>query len=120
MRFFGLLLWVSVLAAQGPDDQILKDAIAAHQAGNIDAAIGGYERFLKVYPDTLIALSNLGAAYASTDRLPEAVEAYRRALVLAPNDPDIHENLAQALAQLGRVAEAQGEHLAAERLRSAP
>jgi Flp pilus assembly protein TadD len=63
--------------------------------------------------------SNLGAAYASVGRLTEAVDAYGRALALTPNDPDIHENLAQALAQLGRVAEAQSEHLIAERLRSA-
>jgi len=84
MRFFGLLLWVSVLAAQGPDDQILKDAIAAHQAGNIDAAIGGYERFLKVYPDTLIALSNLGAAYARAGRYNDAIEEYKHALKLQP------------------------------------
>jgi len=106
MRFFGLLLWVSVLAAQGPDDQILKDAIAAHQAGNIDAAIGGYERFLKVYPDTLIALSNLGAAYARAGRYNDAIEEYKHALKLQPGNPPIEMNLALAWYKIGEAEQA--------------
>ena len=71
-------------------------------------------------PSSSDVQSNLGAAYASVGRLQEAVEAYRRALALVPNDPDIHENLARALSELGRAAEAESEHQTAEKLRSAP
>lgn len=106
MRFFAILLFFSVLAAQGPDDQILKDAISAHQAGNIDAAIGGYEKFLKTHPDTLIALSNLGAAYARVGRYNDAIEQYKHALKLQPGNPQIEMNLALAWYKIGEADEA--------------
>src|SRR5271166_6299548 len=49
-----------------------------------------------------------GQALTDLDRVEEAVVAFARACVLAPNDPDSHLGLAYALAHTGRADEALG------------
>jgi tetratricopeptide (TPR) repeat protein len=52
----------------------------------------------------------------SSELLPQAVESYREALLLAPDWIDAHINLGVALYQLGRVEEARAEFFAAVQL----
>jgi tetratricopeptide (TPR) repeat protein len=77
-------------------EQLLKQAIAMHQSGNIEGAIPGYEQYLKVHPDSPMALSNLGAAYARAGRYEDAIAQYKHALKLQPNNVPIELNLALA------------------------
>jgi tetratricopeptide (TPR) repeat protein len=106
MHFLGTLFFAVLLAGQSPDDRILKEAIAAHQSGNIDAAIQGYETYLAAHPDTLIALSNLGAAYAKAGRYADAIAQYRHALKLEPGNAPVEMNLALAYYKIGEAEEA--------------
>jgi len=55
------------------------------------------------------AYSQLGYAYRGTDRLDEAVEAYRRSLELAPQRITAHHVIEIMLADRGRNAEALAE-----------
>jgi len=54
----GLAAW----AQPDATEEILKQAIVLHQAGNIAGAIQAYEKYLARRPDSVLALSNLGAA----------------------------------------------------------
>ena len=60
----------------------------------------------------------LGIAYSRTDRLREAVEAYRKALAADPNLAEAHLNLAYAYTRQGQTAKAKPEYDAACRLQS--
>jgi tetratricopeptide (TPR) repeat protein len=80
--------------SQSPQE-LLKQAIASHQAGELDAAIRDYRAFLAMYPDVAQVRSNLGAALAAQGMYQEAIIEYKRSLNIAPN-PQVSLNLARA------------------------
>jgi len=104
-----LLLAVSWIVAQPQAESLLKDAITAHQSGDYSSAIRLYQEYLKVRPDALDALSNLGAAWAHEGRFAEAMAAYNRALTIQPKNPQALVNLALAYYKTGRISEAREE-----------
>jgi tetratricopeptide (TPR) repeat protein len=81
-------------ASRSPQN-LLKQAIAAHQAGKLDDAVRDYRAFLDMYPDVAQVRSNLGAALAAQGQYQEAILEYKRALSIAPN-PQVRLNLARA------------------------
>src|SRR5262245_20946107 len=102
-RQIALLLWAVAAGAQ-PDatEEILKQAIGLHQSGNVAAAIPEYEKYLTQRPDSVLALSNLGAAYARLGRYQDAADRYRRALTLHPGNAAVELNLALAFYKTGQ------------------
>jgi tetratricopeptide (TPR) repeat protein len=96
------LTWAFCAHAQ-PDasEEILKKAIGLHQAGNITGAIDAYKKYLAVRPDSPIALSNLGAAYARIARYEDAIAQYRHALKVQPGNAQVELNLALAYYKTG-------------------
>jgi tetratricopeptide (TPR) repeat protein len=94
---------VGVLHAQ-PDatEQFLQQAIGLHQAGDINGAIAAYQKYLAARPESFMALSNLGAAYAHVARYEDAVAQYRHALKLQPGNVRIELNLSLAYYKTGR------------------
>jgi tetratricopeptide (TPR) repeat protein len=87
-------------------EALLKQAIGLHQAGNVEAAIPAYEQYLVQRPDSPIALSNLGAAYARAGRYKDAVTQYTRALKLQPGSLPVEMNLGLALYKTGQLGPA--------------
>lgn len=86
---------------------ILVRAIQLHQAGNFDAAIREYRKYLALDPHNFIACSNLGAALAHQGRYTEAITEYKEALNIRPGNPEVALNLALAhykAMQLGDAA----------------
>jgi len=77
-------------------EKLFEQAVRWHQAGDIDRAIPAYEKFLAQRPDFLMALSNLGAAYARVGRYQDAIGQYRHALNLDPANTQVQLNLALA------------------------
>ena len=63
------------------------------ETGKMSEAITMYERSIEIRP-TYMAYSNLGTAYARTERYPEAVEAFRQALEIDDSDSLAWGNLA--------------------------
>jgi len=81
-----------------------------------DAAIS-YREALRLRPDFLEALNNLGNVLVDLHKPGEAEECYRRALRLQPNYPQAHNNLGAALRHQGKFEEAVASYHEALRLR---
>lgn len=103
-----LLMCAPGLKSQSGDqaEDILKQAIALHQSGDVAAAIPKYEQYLKVRPGSMIALANLGAAYAHVGRYEDAINEYKEALAVQPSSAPIQLNLALAYYKSGRTDDA--------------
>ncbi len=94
-----VLIVAGTLCAQEGNRQhpqeLLKQAIAEHQAGNLNDAIRDYRTLLNMYPNVVQVRSNLGAALAASGQYQQAIVEYQRALKLSPN-PQVSLNLARA------------------------
>src|SRR4030042_580687 len=77
-------------AMVGPTvEEFGKNIIMADYEGEIRAA----KSILEKDPINLQALISLGNAYFDTDRYHEAIEAYSRALVIDPKNPDVRTDM---------------------------
>ena len=106
--FLCSLAFFAFSAAAQPDatEEILKQAIGLHQAGNAAAAVPVYEKYLAQRPNNVLALSNLGAAYAKLGQYEQAAARYRAALKLQPDNAAVELNLALAFYKSGQIAAA--------------
>ncbi len=84
----------------------LEAADRQHRAGNLAEAETLYRRVLDEAPDDLIALSQLGALCAQTQRYDEAVPLLEKALAVDPQHGPTHMNLGVIHAAQGRDAQA--------------
>jgi tetratricopeptide (TPR) repeat protein len=100
---FAAFVALCVRAQPDATEDILKEAISLHQAGDIDGAIQAYQKYLAARPESPIALSNLGAAYAHQGRFEDAITQYRHALRLQPGDMHVQLNLALAYYKTGQM-----------------
>ncbi len=78
-----------------------------HRLGRSEEAVPHLEAALKITPDNVRALDQLGLVHLSLDRPQEAEKTLRRAMALASEDPDVLMHLGRALMALGREEEAQ-------------
>jgi len=78
-----------------------------HVTGELDKQIAVYERHLQKYPDTAMAHSELGAAYANLGQPDRGVVELRQALALAPERANAYGNLAEVLLMAGHVDQAE-------------
>ena len=76
------------------------DGIAAFEKGNFQGAKAAYERVLKIEPNNLAALVNLGTAEYRLGNLEEAERLLRRSLQIKPDNPTAWLNL--GMIYLGR------------------
>ncbi|UCF36565.1 MAG: tetratricopeptide repeat protein [Acidobacteriota bacterium] len=109
--FFLLLAGFASLSAQTDAGAIVARATQLHQAGNYDAAVTEYLRFLEIHPNVADIRSNLGAAYVGLGRLDKAIEQYLRALELgnATNPNALRFNLALAYYKTVQLRDASRE-----------
>ncbi|HEY0198078.1 MAG TPA: tetratricopeptide repeat protein [Rhodanobacter sp.] len=86
---------------------VLKRAMQAHQAGDLDQAeslYGGVLELRMAQPD---ALHYLGVLCHQRGRSDEGIELIRMALQLTPKHPDAHNNLGNIHKECGRLADAE-------------
>lgn len=81
-------------------EKIGGEGIGAFQAGNFEGAREAYLRVLKIEPDNLPALVNLGAAEYRLGNAAEAERLLRRSLQIKPDNPTAWLNL--GILYLGR------------------
>jgi Flp pilus assembly protein TadD len=74
-------------------DKIGAEGIAAFQTGNFEGAREAYLRVLKIEPDNLPALVNLGATEYRLGNNAEAERLLRRSLQIEPDNPTAWLNL---------------------------
>ena len=79
----------------------LQTAVNLESAGQLDAAAEEYLSIIEKHPESVRSWVNLGNVRSRQARTAEAERAYRRALDLAPGDPDALNNLAWLLLENG-------------------
>jgi len=81
-------------------------AIALADLGRTSEAINHYLIALKIRPNYIEVLNNLGNAYLGLGQKQEAINCYLTALKYAPNFADAYNNLGLTYIGVGHVAEA--------------
>jgi TolB-like protein/Tfp pilus assembly protein PilF len=79
---------------------------SAYWAESLDRATEAAEKALELDPDLVSAHVALGNAHRDRWEWAESDRAYRRALELAPDDPEASQQYAEMLAGMGRTEEA--------------
>lgn len=85
---------------------LLRHAMDLHRGGNLQRAVGCYERFLQSNPTHAEALFLAGSAHAQLGRQDVAESLLRRAVEAAPDRAEILNNLGSVLSRQGRTAAA--------------
>ncbi|HLB31065.1 MAG TPA: tetratricopeptide repeat protein [Gammaproteobacteria bacterium] len=84
----------------------LKEAIAAHKAGDLDAAAPRYREYLARDPANPTALQLLGLLHSQKGEYETAITYMQESLRRFPHQAEVANNLGIALMQLGRTNEA--------------
>lgn len=84
--------------------------------GRYQEAESSYRSALQLKPNSVETISSLGRVLHLTNQLSEALTFYREALQLAPS-PYVHNNLGNALKDLGRYQEAESSYRSALQLK---
>ncbi len=111
-----LFVWGALLAgaasAQDSAATVERDferATQLHQSGDLQGAVRAYLAILATNPARVDVRSNLGAAYSALGRYEDAIQEYKRALVIDNGNYAIRFNLALAYYKAAWFAEAAGE-----------
>ena len=81
--------------------------LIAARAGRTEEAIANFQESLRLSPDYLIALENLGNAYRQQKNWSEARKVLERAVDIGPQDPEANYSLGMVFAQLNDTGHAQ-------------
>jgi tetratricopeptide (TPR) repeat protein len=79
---------------------------ARSRLNRYEEALVDYQEAVRIAPDYVDALNNLGSVFGKLGRVQEAVDAYSRAINLKPDYGLAHNNLGAAYYDLGRYEEA--------------
>lgn len=92
------------------EDSLLNAAMSAHGAGDPVNANQLYRQVLKLNPDSVDALHNLGALALQSGKMNDAIRWFKKTLRRHPLYFDAHCNLGLALKGAGRLEEAVGSY----------
>jgi len=110
----GIYHAVGAPGAINPSAATAATASAPHDVASLAAAANQLKARLEADPDHPEGWALLGRTMAKLARFPEAGEAYRRAIALAPDEPGLHAELGEVLvlAAEGTVTPAAAAELA--------
>lgn len=94
----------------------VEQALALHQAGDIDAAHAAYIQILSRDPEQVDAIALLGVVAHQRGRPDSALDLFDRALAKRPGAAALHAHRCTALSALGRLEEALAAVLRADEL----
>ncbi len=89
----------------GQAKALFQDALKHQQAGDLQAAVEGYNNALRIDPAAPDALNNLGVALRAMGQREAAVVAYKRLLSFHPPNASTLVNLGNVLRELGQFDE---------------
>ena len=91
----------------GQQKHIQTTALSWHCSGNIEDAVGNYDRALALKPDFAEALNNRGGCQLSALKRPqEAVMSFERAIAARTDYAEAFNNRGNALFEIGRIEDA--------------
>ena len=88
-------------------DQILNQAISAHQEGKLEEAEKNYNKTITLKPDHAVAHVNLGTLLQRLGKFEEAETSYKKGIELKPGFFQAYFNLGNVLKILGKLEEAE-------------
>ncbi len=88
-----LLGWFRRTRARTPDTRAFDVALAAHQRGDLDAAVAGYDEVLRIAPSHMDALNNLAGIHGQRGDLQSARALLERARAVEPAHVGVLANL---------------------------
>ncbi|MCC9621542.1 tetratricopeptide repeat protein [Thalassospira sp. MA62] len=91
-------------------NDLFQRAVAAHQAGQIEEAIGLYGAALRQNPNQADVWNNLGVALRRTKRFDAALQAYRRSADLRADNAGLWSNMGNCLREMMLFDEALTAH----------
>ena len=91
---------------QNPPQEVIDQLVALYNQGQVTTVIKQAEALTAQYPDALIVWNILGASRAQVGTLDEAIEAYKKCILLKPDYADAHNNIGVALRNQGKLNEA--------------
>src|SRR6185369_17682512 len=116
VRAILFFIWSAVclagVSAQRPAGDVEREferATQLHQSGDLNGAVRAYLAILATHPARVDVRSNLGAAYSALGRYEDAIEQYKRALIIDGGNHAIRFNLALAYYKAAWFAEAATE-----------
>ncbi len=89
-----------------PERDLLRQALAFHQSGDLASARAVYEQLLLRNPRHFDGLHLMGLAFIQSGSLERGADLIRKAIRIRTDFPEAHYNLGHALLSLGRPAEA--------------
>ena len=106
-----LLAWTGVPAqdSSAAVEREFERATQLHQNGDLQGAVRAYLAILSTHPARVDVRSNLGAAYSALGRYEDAIEQYKRALIIDGTNHAIRFNLALAYYKAAWFSEAATE-----------
>lgn len=106
-----LLAWTGVPAqdSSAAVEREFERATQLHQNGNLQGAVRAYLAILAAHPARVDVRSNLGAAYSALGQYEDAIEQYKRALIIDGTNYAIRFNLALAYYKAAWFSEAATE-----------
>jgi len=95
----------------GPDrhaelPSLLREAVIAHEAGQLQVAYPLYRQFLDENPGHPMALHRLGLLYSQRGEYAAAIALMQESLRLFPGQPEVANNLGNAFKRSGNAREA--------------
>ena len=96
---------------------LLREAVAAHQSGQLEKALPLYRRFVDENPRNPTALQLLGVLQSQRGEYGAAIALMRESLRLFPEQAEVANNLGNALSRSGRLDEAVDAYAEAVRLK---
>lgn len=97
-----------------PDGFIALGVIDAKRDRLTDA-VADYQQAIRIAPENVLALANLGGVYQRLREFPQALECYKKALAAAPGGTivDVHVNMAAVYAAMHQTPDVEKELAAA-------
>lgn len=88
----------------------LSAARAAKDAGNFDQAIQLLQEATQQDATKDVIWASLADAYSADKKYPESIDAYNKAIALAPNKGEYHNNLGQSYLKTNQIEQAIAEY----------
>ena len=96
----------AAISGDVPQD-LISELLRFIQASEFEGAEALARAIIDDFPEHPFAWKALGVIYKLTDRLPESIDANRHALLLSPDDWEVHSNLGDALREFGELEESE-------------
>ena len=74
-------------------EEVFARAIESHKKNNLEIALDLYNKVLKINPNHLDSLNNMGVIFFDIEKYQKAIDCYKKVIQINPNNADVYSNL---------------------------